>query len=254
MNSLKLVSRYAIVTLFMIFIHRFKLSFPQVILTKTCCYLLLCFFLDYIIPRYTSIIYHDKNTSQNNNDMTMRVVLNVFINYCMHIFCLWLTIRNAKNYELTGRNIMINYLYAVPLGLLSSVLFYYTHIFLHSKYIYGLVHKKHHTYNHPSSAVAIYTSIPDFILSNCISFFVPYYILKVHPYFIMGYTFIGLFDVFVNHTSYYFENKFLDIFLGGSKFHYIHHAKYKYNYGLNNKLLDRLHGTCDNETTDYELY
>jgi len=144
---------------------------------------------------------------------------------------------------------------SIPLSLLSSIIFYYTHRILHTKYLYGIVHKQHHLYNHPSSFVGLYTSLPEYIFSNCTSFFIPHLIMRSHPYFILGYNFIGLCDVFINHTSYSFNNNILDTLFGGSYFHYIHHAKFKYNYGLNNKLLDRLHDTCDStNVSNNEVY
>jgi sterol desaturase/sphingolipid hydroxylase (fatty acid hydroxylase superfamily) len=61
--------------------------------------------------------------------------------------------------------------------------------------------------------------------------------------FIIAYSFVGFFDIFTHHTSYYFENKILNSIFGGSKFHHTHHSKYKFNYGLNNGIFDRLHKT-----------
>ena len=211
---------------------------------QTISFVALCLYLDFYAPKNNIVKYYEANDTYKNNPFTIKVGLNVIINYCIYLFCLWCTMKNFVNYELNLLNILMNYALSIPLGLLSSIIFYYTHRLLHTKYLYKL-HKQHHVYNNPSSFVAIYSSIPDFIFSNCTSIFIPHLIFRTHPYFIIGYVFVGMFDIFINHTSYKFENKLLDNLLGGSQFHFIHHLKYKYNYGLNNKLFDKLHGTYE---------
>lgn len=261
MDTSKLFSRYVLLTLFILIINHFKLTFRGIIMIKTLCFILLCFYLDYCVPRINSIKYYEESKTKPSpryNPLTRGVIVNVLTNFCIYVGCLWLTMNNIHpdtNYQSMGLNvIMINYLFSIPLSLLSSALFYYIHRLFHTKYLYGL-HKSHHIYNNPSSCVGLYGSVPDFVLSNCLSIFIPHLILRTHPYFVAGYTFIAVCDIFVNHTSYYFENKRMNNIFGGSYFHFIHHAKYKYNYGLNNKLLDKLHGTCDETNlSNYEIY
>ncbi len=248
MEVLKFLSRLIISSLFAFAIYIFKFSFFSIICIQTMCIGFLCFYLDFMVPRYNSIIYHEKESSQKYHPRTIGVILNVIINYCLHIYCLWMTMRINVYYDFTYSNIILQYILSLGLSLGSSFLFYYIHKFMHMKYIYGYVHKQHHTYNHPSSYVALYATIPDFILSNCVSIFIPHLILQTHPYFVVGFSFVGVCDIFINHTSYYFENKILDKLFGGSKFHYIHHSQYKYNFGLNNKIFDKIHGTFDPRT------
>lgn len=255
MDFFKLVSRYVIMTVFIGLIHFFKLTFFGVVALKTICFIALCIYLDYIVPKYCSIEYHEKIDEKNK--ISFGVMLRILVNYCLYIFGLYLAInKQYSDYPImTINDILINYAYSIPLSILSSVIFYYIHRFMHTKYLYGIIHKTHHTYNHPSSFVGLFTSIPEFIFSNCASFYIPHFIIRPHPYFVFGYTFIGLCDVFINHTSYSFNNNTMNNLFGGSYFHYIHHAKNKYNFGLNNKLFDHLHKTCDpTNLKNHEIY
>lgn len=253
MLPIKLISRYVLLSLLVFIINFFRLSFGSIILLETGLFLILCIYLDYIAPSYNKIKYYDysKNESNTVNSITLNVCVNTITNYSIYIGFLWLTINNNQYYELTPKDMMIHNLISLPfgfiLGIMSGFIFYYTHRLFHTKYLYGYFHKKHHTYNNPSSFVAIYASPIEFIFSNSLSLFAPYFILNlvfnIHPYFIIGYTFIGMLDVFMHHTSYYFKNKLMNELFGGSHFHHIHHFKYKYNYGLNNGLFDKIHNT-----------
>jgi sterol desaturase/sphingolipid hydroxylase (fatty acid hydroxylase superfamily) len=257
MDYTKLLSRYIILTLFAFTLRRYNPRFCSIIVFKTMLFLMLCIYLDYLAPRINSIRYHELNKQQEKqNAITPGVGLTVFVNYCIHFLCLWLTIRYAKKYDLTAINLLKNYLMSLPLSIVASFIFYYSHRLLHTKYLYGYVHKSHHVYANPSSFVAIYSSVPDFLFSNCLSMFGPYFIFNnIHPHFITAYSFIGICDIFINHTSYYFNNKLLDNLIGGSQFHHTHHVKYKYNYGLNNRLFDMLHNTCDQSSSEKkEIY
>lgn len=256
MDFTKILSRYIILTLFVLALKRSNPPFHLIIVFKTMFFLMLCIYLDYLAPRINSIRYHELNKQQEKqNDITPWVKITVLINYCTHFLCLWLTLRYAKKYDLTTINLLKNYLMSLPLSIVSSFIFYYSHRLFHTKYLYA-VHKKHHVYNNPSSFVAIYSSVPDFIFSNCLSMFGPFLLFNnIHPHFITGYSFIGICDIFINHTSYYFENKLIDNLIGGSQFHHVHHAKYKYNYGLNNRIFDILHNTCDHSSLEKkEIY
>lgn len=259
MDFFKLISRYIIMTIFVGMIHYLKLTFFGIVILKTICFIVLCLFLDVFALKYCEIRYYDKVDEKINetNKLSLGVIAKILINYCTYIFCLWLTINGQySNYpDLNFLQVVINYAYSVPLSLLSSMIFYYVHRFMHSKFLYRNVHKQHHIYNHPSSFVGLYTSFVEFIFSNCASFYIPHIIINPHPYFIYSYTFIGLCDVFINHTSYHFNNHKLNVLFGGSHFHYIHHSKYKYNFGLNNKIFDNLHKTLDlTSVNDYEIY
>ena len=257
MDFTKILSRYILLALCVLTLKSYNPPFHWIFIFKTIFFLILCIYLDYLAPRINSIRYHELNKQQDKqNNITLGVGLTVLINYSIHFLCLWLTMNHAKKYDLTTINFLKNYLMSFPLSIVSSFIFYYSHRLFHTKYLYGLVHKKHHVYNNPSSFVAIYSSVPDFIFSNCLSMFGPFFLFNyVHPYFIAAFSFVGICDIFINHTSYYFKNKLMDNLIGGSHFHHVHHAKYKYNYGLNNGIFDKLHNTCDQSSLEkIEIY
>jgi sterol desaturase/sphingolipid hydroxylase (fatty acid hydroxylase superfamily) len=234
----RVLYRYLLLSMFVLDLEYGKLSFAFVLLLKLFCLIILCLFLDYFLLKERIVEYYDTPISYSTN---IWVWVTVIVNYILFDICLYFTLENA-NYPLNNINIVDNFLLSLPLGFLSSALFYYIHRLLHTEYFYFL-HKNHHIYNHPSSFVALYSSVPDFILSNCIPIFVPHLILGTQRSFIVGYTFIAIYDIFVNHTSYRFKNPIFDTFFGGSHFHYIHHSKFTYNYGLNNGFFDKRHKT-----------
>jgi sterol desaturase/sphingolipid hydroxylase (fatty acid hydroxylase superfamily) len=234
----KVLYRYLLLTIFVLNLEFWELDIASVLLIKLNCLIMLCLFLDYFVVKGQIVNYYDTPTQ---NTITAEVWLTVILNYSLFDACLYLAVEKA-NYSLNSVNILGNYLLSLPIGFISSILFYYIHRLLHTNYFYFL-HKSHHIFNHPSSFVALYNSIPDFIVSNCIPIFVPHLIFGTQRSFIVGYTFIAIYDIFVNHTSYCFKNSILNALFGGSHFHYIHHSKFIYNYGLNNGFFDRKHKT-----------
>ena len=91
--------------------------------------------------------------------------------------------------------------------------------------------------------MAMYSHNVEFILCNCSSMFLAPYLSGLSNQVIMAYSFLAMVNVIVTHTSFKFKNKILNGMFGNSYFHYIHHEKFKYNYGLNTKLLDKIHST-----------
>lgn len=234
----KVLYRYLLLTMIVLNLEYWQLDITSILVIKLQALIMLCLFLDYYAVKEQIIRYYNSPT---NNSITVWIWLTIILNYGLFDICLYLSIQHA-HYPLNSLNILGNYLLSIPIALVSSILFYYIHRLLHTNYFYFL-HKKHHIFNHPSSIVSLYNGIPDFMVSNCISTFVPHLIFGTHRSFIVGYTFIAIYDVFVNHTSYCFNNSILNALFGGSYFHYIHHSKFIYNYGLNNGFLDRKHKT-----------
>lgn len=238
MELTRILHRYILLSVIVLGLEYWQLTFISIVQLKLSCLFVMCLFLDYFSPKLHVVTYYTTPVILLKN---INVIFYVMINYSLFDYCLYYTLHNS-NYELNVTNIIGNYILSLPIAFLSSFLFYYIHRLLHTEYFYFL-HKLHHEYNHPSSFVALYSSIPDFVLSNCIPIFLPHLILGTQRSFIVGYSFIAIYDIFVNHTSYSFNNLILNVFFGGSHFHYVHHSKFQYNYGLNNKFFDKLHKT-----------
>jgi sterol desaturase/sphingolipid hydroxylase (fatty acid hydroxylase superfamily) len=240
---LLLLSTYSIFTLFNIHI-----SFPIIVLFELSFFSLLAIFLDYLAPTYCSITYFDNNDFTNQiNKITPLTVINIVINLIIYYISKYIVYLYQYSPIITIVEITIRLIIG---GILSSVFFYYTHKLLHHKLLYGPIHKQHHIFNNPLSVVSIYGHHIEFILSNCTSLFLAPYLAGLSTNLIMSYSFLGLTNVIVTHTSYKFDNSILDLFFGNSYFHYIHHAKFNYNYGLNSKFMDMIHGTKFMEKID----
>lgn len=133
----------------------------------------------------------------------------------------------------------------LPISLVVSLLMmdaglYYSHRFMHAKFIFRYIHRWHHRYTAP----VIYTTtamhpFEFMVFQSCL--LLPALILPMHwsVYVLaIGYTYlIGMIDhsgVIVNWPLPLHS---------GNKFHDDHHVYFHCNYGHHTQLWDRLHGT-----------
>lgn len=129
---------------------------------------------------------------------------------------------------------------------LSAIFFYLSHCLLHFKFFYDLIHTHHHKFTNPFATVSMNGHVLEYIFSIILTIFIPPLIVGMDRVGSMAFFWIGTVDIFVIHTSYSFDNWFLNSMFGNSRFHYLHHRRYKYNYGLDNlftPFMDRLFGT-----------
>lgn len=210
--------------------------------------LLLCFlgtFLDYFVPKYLDITYYDmydKKNIKSYEKTKFRHVINVIRNMIIY-FIIKILIYNNINNDINDNNNTMLCFKLIMSGVISSIFFYYSHRLLHHKSVYYLVHKQHHLYNNPLAIMAIYCHIIEFMLCNCIAFFLAPYLVGLSNRYILAYSFLGMINIFITHTSYRFNNYILRFVFGESHFHHIHHNKIYNNYGLNTTFMDIIHHT-----------
>src|ERR1044071_6265567 len=106
MSLLKIVSRYGIISIIILFIHYFELNFFNIILFQSIIYLSVCSYLEFYAPKHNSIIYYENSGKENT--ITQSIIINILINYCSYILFLFITINNIKLLELNLYNIIIN--------------------------------------------------------------------------------------------------------------------------------------------------
>ena len=206
---------------------------------------LLCFlgmFLDYLVPKYLDITYydvHDKINIKSYEKTKFIYFINVLRNMIIYFIIKIMIYNNIDDNNDANFMIGVIIIKLFMSGILSSIFFYYSHRILHYKF----VHKQHHLYNNPLAVMAIYCHIIEFMSCNCVAFFLVPYLIGLPNRYILAYSFLGMINIFITHTSYRFNNYILRIVFGDSRFHHIHHNIIYNNYGLNTTFMDKIHNT-----------
>ncbi|CAF0797955.1 unnamed protein product [Rotaria sordida] len=123
----------------------------------------------------------------------------------------------------------------------TEIFFYYSHLTLHTSYIYEYVHKKHHRFRAPIGMACEYAHPIEFLISNIGPVIAGPLIFQSHlltTWLWLSFALLGT----INHHSGYKLPGILGSGLSNPTFHDFHHAQFTNNFGLLG-ILDRLHGT-----------
>ena len=85
-------------------------------------------------------------------------------------------------------------------------MFFWVHKLLHTKYLYGHIHKLHHQYRVPVSIASEYTHPFEFLLGNVLAMAAPMLILgeKVHMYTFVLWALVRIGEGIDGHCGYDF--------------------------------------------------
>jgi len=122
---------------------------------------------------------------------------------------------------------------------------YWNHRLLHTTKLYGMVHKKHHTYQSPFPLAAEYAS-PIETMWLGLGFFIPNFLVSSHITVFWCWLIVRLLQTTDVHSGYYcpwFNPLYLIPFYGGVRFHDFHHQNFIGNYGSSFIYWDWLCGT-----------
>ncbi|GAB0100901.1 Fatty acid hydroxylase domain-containing protein [Sergentomyia squamirostris] len=120
--------------------------------------------------------------------------------------------------------------------LIEEIGFYYSHRFLHNKYIYKYIHKQHHEWTAPISVTAVYCHPIEHIFSNLLPPFLGVLIMGSHVATAWLWFSLAILSTLNAHSGYHLP------FFPSPEAHDFHHLKFNNCFGVLG-VLDRLHGT-----------
>ncbi|XP_046394002.1 fatty acid hydroxylase domain-containing protein 2 isoform X2 [Ischnura elegans] len=120
--------------------------------------------------------------------------------------------------------------------LVEEIGFYYSHRFLHNRYLYKVIHKKHHEWTAPIAVTAVYCHPIEHVFSNLLPPFLGVLIMNSHVATAWLWFSLAILSTLNAHSGYHLP------FMPSPEAHDFHHLKFNQCYGVLG-LMDRLHGT-----------
>ena len=115
---------------------------------------------------------------------------------------------------------------------LTDILFFFSHYVMHTKWLFKHVHSKHHKYNIPIAAGALYAHPVEHICVNLFSTVTPMFLVKAHPTVAVWWTILASVNTVISHSATEKDDN-----------HGLHHRFHNCNYGAGFMIVDQVFGT-----------
>ncbi|CAF0855262.1 unnamed protein product [Adineta steineri] len=130
----------------------------------------------------------------------------------------------------------------------EDFLFFWTHYFFHTRWLYKHIHKKHHIFKQPTGVVFIIADPWELLLQNQLAVWIaPIFLKEKHLFTICLWIFIRIYQTINAHSGYdlpYISAQYyLPWLMSGTLQHDYHHQHAKMNYGSFLTLWDRFMNT-----------
>jgi sterol desaturase/sphingolipid hydroxylase (fatty acid hydroxylase superfamily) len=168
------------------------------------------------------------------------------------------TVTHLCMYPMNTQSVYKDVVWFVPMSLLFEIVFdffhYWSHRMVHHTYVYKYIHKKHHTFKHPTAITSFYQDPLDLILTNSLPTLLTMWLIPKMS--ICQFHWIIVYKNFVEisgHSGKYLRPscsfpqciwivKWLEIELYAED-HDAHHSINGCNYGKRFSLWDKMFGT-----------
>jgi len=117
------------------------------------------------------------------------------------------------------------------LSIVNETLFYWSHRLLHTRWLYGPVHKKHHTFKVPIGIAAAFATPPEEMLSTFLSTIFPTIPLGVHLYTLLLWLAFRVWETIDAHSGYLLPFSPFTILTNNAAHHDFHHSHNVGAYG-----------------------
>lgn len=103
--------------------------------------------------------------------------------------------------------------------LMREITFYYSHRIFHTKFLYKIIHKRHHQWTAPIAVTAIYCHPIEHLVSNIMPTAVGLQIMRSHLFTWWLYVGLATVETLTSHSGYHLP------FWMSPEFHDFHHEK-----------------------------
>ncbi|UJR28231.1 hypothetical protein I4U23_009481 [Adineta vaga] len=138
--------------------------------------------------------------------------------------------------------------YQLMLFILSEdAIFFWTHYFLHTPWLYKTIHKKHHVYTQPTGVVSVLSDPWESLQNQIAIWFMPVLLKEKHIFTLCLWIAIRVYQTVNAHSGYNFPyistQYWVPWIMSGALGHDFHHQHGKWNYGSFFNVWDRLMNT-----------
>jgi len=195
---------------------------------------------------YKYKINKEIKTLEEYKKCLLNLMLNIFIIIPPMLFCGWPFLSKVF-FDMTAPvekfpSWLTVILHIICCLYIEDMTHYVLHRILHTRYLYKLIHKRHHEFEVPMALSGNYAHPLETIILSIATFLPMALIPNFQLFTFYMWVVVRWIDAAFEHCGYDFMPHYLP-FHGGVTFHDAHHSTFNYNYGSRFIFLDKLFNT-----------